>query len=299
MGKLPDLGLGTAALALIDASEAQRALWAALDKGIRYFDTAALYGGGQAEIRLGEALKSQASNNVFVSTKVGRYRKLGAAAPSVTRTPDTWDFSEATTRASIRRSQDRLGRDHLDCVFLHDIEMASEAALNEALPVLKELQNRGEIGMIGAGCNSNAGLLAAINAGAADVVLVAGRWTLLDRSAADHLLPLCERKGTAVVAGGVLNSGLLAKRPAEGASFDYRPATKAERETAIKLHDLAKASSVPLISAALAFPTRHPAVDTLLLGVSSASQLENSLAVMKADIPAEFWENVGPLGLPR
>ena len=297
MGKLPDLGLGTAALALIDASEAQRALWTALDKGIKYFDTAALYGGGQAEIRLGEVLKSQAVSDIFVSTKVGRYRELGAAAPGSAGTPDIWNFSEAATRASIRRSQDRLGRDHLDCVFLHDIEMDPEAALTEALPVLKDLQRKGEIGMIGSGCNSNAGLLAAINAGAADVVLVAGRWTLLDRSAAQDLLPLCEHKGTAVVAGGVLNSGLLAKRPAEGASFDYRAATVTERQAATKIHDLAQVSAIPLISAALAFPTRHPAVGTLLLGVSSTSQLEDNLTALKTNIPAEFWENVAQMGL--
>ncbi|MEW7009945.1 aldo/keto reductase [Lentilitoribacter sp. EG35] len=297
MEKVPSLGLGTAALALTDLSEAERTLSLALDSGIKYFDTAALYGGGQAEIRLGKVLKSQAARDVFVSTKVGRYRELGVAAPGPNDTPDVWDFSEATTRASIRRSQDRLGRDYLDCVFLHDIEMAPEAALAEALPVLKDLQAKGEIGLIGAGCNTNAGLIAAIYRGAADVVLVAGRWTLLDRSAARNLLPLCARKRTAVVAGGVLNSGLLAKRPVEGASFDYRPATVVERDAATRIHDLAQASGIQLINAALSFPTRHSAVDTLLLGVSTACQLEQSLSALKTNIPQEFWENVAPLGL--
>lgn len=292
-----EIGLGTAALALANRSEADRTLCSALDNGVEYFDVSPLYGGGNAEVRLGEVLKKYGSANVAVSTKVGRYRDLGAAPPQKTGKPDTWDFSEKTVRASIERSCERIGRDFLDCVFLHDIEGAQESALCEALPVLKDLQQRGVVGKVGAGCNTVAGLIAAIKAGAADAVLVAGRWTVLDRSGEKTLLPLCAAHNTQVIAGGVLNSGLLAKRPVDGASFDYRPATPAERLAATELHDIAHEFGVSLISAALQFPTRHPTVKTLLLGVSSNDQLSLSLAALKTKIPSEFWEAVKAKGM--
>lgn len=290
MIRIPELGLGTAALALVDEAEADRTLRCALDRGISYFDTAPLYGGGKAEERLGNALKSAQSANVFVSTKVGRYRPYGAAAGHQSGNPDAWDFSEAAVRGSIARSQDRLNREVLDCVFLHDIGGNIDAAFHEALPVMRELQRKGVIGLVGAGCNTVDELLSAVDAGAADAILMAGRWTLLDRSAGDKLLPSCKAAGTRIVAGGVLNSGLLAARPGPASTFDYRPATAAERARAQQLSDMAEAAGISLLSAALQFPRRHETVGTLLLGAASQDQLEDSMTALTARIPDSFWE---------
>lgn len=297
MTKFPKIGLGTAALALADPREAERVLSLALDHGITYFDTAPLYGGGLAEQRLGEVLKSRGNSNTLVSTKVGRFREKGAEPPTVTGNPDTWNFREGAVRESIARSQGRLGRERLDCVFLHDIEFALDQALCEGIPVLMELKQQGIVGAIGAGCNTVEGLVAAINAGADDSVLVAGRWTLLDRSAGKSLLPLCRSKNTSVVAGGVLNSGLLAKRPQKGMKFDYRPATDHELAAATELHDVAEKMNVSLISAALQYPTRTKDVASILIGCSSAEQFSRSLSALAEEIPEAFWDAVADKGL--
>lgn len=289
MIRIPELGLGTAALALIDEAVADRTLKTALDRGISYFDTAPLYGGGMAEERLGRALAAAQSQALFVSTKVGRSRPYGAAAAHQSGNPDTWDFSEAAVRASIARSQDRLNREVLDCVFLHDIGGNIDAAFHEALPVMRELQRKNVIGLIGAGCNTVDELLSAVGAGS-DAILIAGRWTLLDRSAGDKLLPSCKAAGTRIVAGGVLNSGLLAARPGPTSTFDYRPATAAERARAQQLSDMAEAEGISLLSAALQFPLRHETVGTLLLGAASQDQLEESMTALTARIPDRFWE---------
>lgn len=144
--QLPAIGLGTAAIALVPEMDARATLDHALDRGIRYFDTAPLYGGGQAEIRLGQMLRS-APRDVVVSTKCGCRREFGAAPAYRTGQPDKWDFSEAAIRESVERSCERLHRDCLDIVFLHDIHQAQDQALGEALPVLRELQSRGRIAM--------------------------------------------------------------------------------------------------------------------------------------------------------
>lgn len=296
MSEMPELGLGTAALALLPEADALSTLDNALDHGIDYFDTSTLYGGGRAETLLGQALDG-ANDKILVSTKLGRYRSYGSAAPPLTGMPDVWDFSEAATRLSLRKSQDRLRRDKLDIVLLHDIEPATESALKEALPVLMEWRDKGLVGKIGAGCNSVAGLQDALGAGADEVVLIAGRWTLLDRSAGHALLGQCAEKGTSAVAGGVLNSGLLSKRPIAGMSFDYRQASERELTAAQQLHAMADRFGINLLSAALQFPRRHEAISTLLLGVSSNAQLQSTMTALKTEIPDPFWKEIEPMGL--
>lgn len=298
MNAMPEIGLGTAALALLPEADVLAILDDALVHGIKYFDTSALYGGGRAEALLGQALDG-ARDDILVSTKLGRYRTYGSAAPSITGTPDIWDFTEAATRSSLQKSQDRLRRDKLDIVFLHDIETATELALKEALPTLMEWRDRGLIGKIGAGCNSVAGLQDALRAGADDAVLIAGRWTLLDRSAGEALLGQCAAKGTNAVAGGVLNSGLLSKRPVAGMSFNYRKANEQELAAAQQLHAMAERFGIDLLSAALQFPCRHEAISTLLLGVSSNAQLKSTLTSLEREIPDQFWLEIQPMGLAQ
>ncbi len=293
---IPNLGFGTAALALAPEDEARDTIKLALDKGIQYFDTAALYGGGQAEVRLGQALKD-ASDDILVSTKCGRFRDFGAPAPSESGQADVWDFSEAATRASIERSCERLFRERLDIVFLHDIEAAPDQAFAEALPVLREMQQAGRIGLVGAGCNTVNGLLNTIDADAADVLLVAGRWTLLDRTAGECLLPKAQANGSKVVAGGVLNSGCLARATTTGAKFDYRPISPREISELTNLTGLAAQHEIPLLAAALQFPSRDPRVDCTLLGASSSRQLQKTIDALAIEIPDPFWADAASVGL--
>lgn len=292
---LPGFGLGTAALALTSEHSAHATIDTAVAAGLRYFDTAPLYGGGLAEERLGIALKS-APADVIVSTKCGRMRDRGAS-PSARASSDYWNFSENATRASIAQSCERLDRNHLDIVFLHDIEAAPEQAFAEALPTLRALQNEGVIGMVGAGCNTVEGLRLALEAGASDIALIAGRWTLLDRSAGSKLLPQASKIGTKIVCGGVLNSGLLADPMAPDAQFDYRPARPPERAAAQRLAAHANAEDVPLLAAALQFPNRDPRVTTTLLGAASSSELKQALSALATKIPAHFWNKISDEGI--
>lgn len=296
--RLPALGLGTASLALVPETAARETLDCAIAAGLRYFDTAALYGGGLAEDRLGHALRD-APDNVLVSTKCGRTRDYGAPPPGQTGVADHWDFSESAIRASIARSCERLGREHLDTVFLHDIEAAPDQALGEALPVLRDLQAKGRIGRVGAGCNSVGGLLRALEEGAADCLLVAGRWTLLDRTAEAQLLPRAAAAGSLIVAGGVLNSGLLADPNAPNAQFDYRPASDSVRAEARGLAARAAEEGVSLLAAALQFPGRDARVSTTLLGVASRDELDAALAALQEPIPPALWDAVADAGVGR
>jgi len=295
---LPALGLGTASLALVPEAMAHATLDRALAAGLRYFDTAALYGGGVAEDRLGHALRN-APGDVLVSTKCGRTRNYGAAPPGQTGVADHWDYSENAIRASIARSCERLGREHLDIVFLHDIEAAPDQALGEALPVLRDFQSKGRIGRVGAGCNSVAGLLRALEEGAVDCLLVAGRWTLLDRTAGAQLLPRAAVADCLIVAGGVLNSGLLADPDAPDARFDYKPASSSVREEARGLAVRTAEAGVSLLAAALQFPGRDARVSTTLLGVASRDELDAALAALQEPIPPALWDAVADAGIGR
>ncbi|MDX0626210.1 aldo/keto reductase [Sinorhizobium medicae] len=289
--QLPAIGLGTAAIALVPEMDARATLDHALDRGIRYFDTAPLYGGGQAEIRLGQMLRS-APRDVVVSTKCGCRREFGAAPAYRTGQPDKWDFSEAAIRESVERSCERLHRDCLDIVFLHDIHQAQDQALGEALPVLRELQSRGRIAMVGVGCNSVAEHLAAVNADAADALLVAGRWTLADRTAGHQLISLAAEKGCKLIVGGVLNSGCPVDPRAAHACFDYRPITADERQVLCELDEIAQRHGTTLIAAALQFPGRDARISTTLLGATSPAQLAANLDGLAADISDHFWQAV-------
>ena len=291
----PSLGFGTAAIALGPDVEAMKTIDIALEAGIQYFDTAPLYGGGQAEVRLGRALKGMP--DIIVSTKCGRFRQFGAPAQAGTSHADVWDFSEQSVRESIERSCERLDRNYLNVVFLHDIEAAQDQAFHEALPVLRELQSAGRIGAVGAGCNTVVGLLSAVDAGAADVLLIAGRWTLLDRTAGAELLPAAANAGVSVVAGGVLNSGCLACPEMPGAKFNYRTIQSEERAMLDKLVAVAVQFNVSLTAAALQFPQRETRVSTSLLGASGSVQLQSTLDALREPIPDGFWKAVEHMGL--
>ncbi|KAB8172913.1 aldo/keto reductase [Microbispora catharanthi] len=302
VGRLGRYGLGTAPLgglfAAVSEEQAEQALAAAWQAGIRYFDTAPHYGSGLAEERLGRFLRGlpEAAAEAVVSTKVGRVLVPGRGEeegfPGRTDFVRVRDYSRDGVLRSLDDSLHRTGLDHFDLVFIHDPDDHWEQAAGQAYPALAELRDQGVIGAIGAGMNQAEMLTRFVRETDLDAVLVAGRYTLLDRSAADQLLPECERRGVAVVAGGVFNSGILAG----GTTYDYDAAPPAVLERARELDRICASHGVPLPAAALRFPHRHPAVTTVLIGARSAEEIAEDLALAAADIPDGLWEDLNHAG---
>jgi D-threo-aldose 1-dehydrogenase len=279
MTALGPLGLGTAPLAGDEAGvegRAREAVEAALAAGINYFDTAPLYGAGAAERRLGSALAGVDRASYRVSTKAGR-RVVGDRVE--------YDFSADGIARSVKDSLARLGLDRVDIVHLHDPDNHVRQALDEAYPVLDDLRRQGVIGAIGIGMNSPEIPARFVRETDLDVVLIAGRYTLLDRSAADDLLTAAADRGVAVIAGGVFNSGILAG----GSTYDYRPASP---EIVNRVEQLAKVCAsydVPLKAAAMRFPTTHPAVTTVLIGCATAAEVRENVELWRRPLPADLW----------
>jgi len=268
------LGLGTAPLAgLFDevASGAARAtVDAAWELGIRIFDTAPLYGAGLAEERLGEALAARPRDEYTVSTKVGRVLVGGEAV---------FDYTPEGIRRSLAESLARLGLERVDIALLHDPEQHLDET-RRAAEVARERAPR-----VGVGTNYVATALTLVERGDVDIVLLAGRYTLLDRSAADELFPLCLELGVPVVAAGVFNSGVLAG----GSTFDYRAAPAAVLERRRALEQTCAPYGVPLTAAAIQFPLRHPAVAAVVVGARSADEIEEDARLLDIAIPDELW----------
>ncbi|GIH52976.1 D-threo-aldose 1-dehydrogenase [Microbispora rosea] len=302
-GRLGRYGLGTAPLgglfAPVSEEEAGQTLAAAWEAGIRYFDTAPHYGSGLAEERLGRflrALPEAAAAEAVVSTKVGRVLVPGQGEeegfPGRTGFVRVRDYSRDGVLRSLDDSLNRTGLDHFDLVFIHDPDDHWEQAAGQAYPALAELRDQGVIGAVGAGMNQAEMLTRFVRETDLDAVLVAGRYTLLDRSAAEELLPECERRGVAVIAGGVFNSGILAG----GTTFNYDAAPPPVLERARGLGRVCASHGVPLPAAALRFPHRHPAVANVLIGARSAEEITEDLALAASDIPDALWEDLDHAG---
>ena len=283
-----------------DARAAVDAAWAG---GIRTFDTAPHYGLGLSERRLGAALRHRPRDEYVISTKVGRLLEPAAAGPDGSVASDTegfaiparfvrrFDFSADGVRRSLEASLGRLGLDRVDLVLIHDPDDFGEQAFREAYPALERLRAEGTVRAIGAGMNQTAMLTRFVTDTDVDAVLVAGRYTLLDRSAGRDLLPAAERRGVSVIAGGVFNSGVLAA-PAAGATYDYQPAPGDLIERAGRLAQTCERFGVPLRAAAARFPLTHPAVASVLIGVRSAAEVADALALRALDIPAGLWDSL-------
>ncbi|CAN5136877.1 aldo/keto reductase [soil metagenome] len=284
------LGLGVAALSAGDGQpEATAAVAAALEAGVRYFDAAPYYGLGQGELALGGALRELGSDGLTLSTKVGR-----TVAPGT----QEWhfDYSRDAVLRSLDASLGRLGVAAVDIVYVHDPDRHERDALDGALPALLGLRDQGVIGAVGAGMNQWQMPLRFIRDLDLDVLLIAGRYSLLDASAADELFPECLERGVDVVLGGVYNSGVLAN-PRDGASFDYRPASEEHLARARAIQAVARRHGVELRDAALAFSRAHPAVTSVLLGASGAQQVRDNTASWSTDVPGSLWEELPELGL--
>ncbi|MEU3252448.1 aldo/keto reductase [Streptomyces sp. NPDC006997] len=304
------LGLGTGGMGnlytVVSDEEAHQAVTAAWRQGVRYFDTAPHYGLGLAERRLGAALRDHPRGEFTLSTKVGRrLEPTGDAAPGDDlaggfAVPAThrrvWDFTADGIRRTLDASLERLGVDHVDIVYLHDPDDHAEVAFREGYPALERLRAEGVVGAIGAGMNQTPMLTRFVRDTDVDVVLCAGRYTLLDQSALTDLLPTAVDRGTAVVIGGAFNSGLLAD-PRPGARYDYAAAPPELLDRALRLRSVAARHGTTLRAAALAFCAAHPAVVSVLAGARSAAEADDCAEQFRAPVPAAFWRELRESGL--
>jgi D-threo-aldose 1-dehydrogenase len=276
----------------VDDTTADAALQRAWDLGVRRFDTAPHYGTGLSERRVGRFLARQPRAEFTVSTKVGRLLVPGeepdpyfvGGDPNVRR----FDFSRDGVLRSFEDSLARLGLDRIDTLYLHDPDDHLDQAITEGYPALAELRDQGVIANAGAGMSNAPALERIVRETGVDEIMLAGRYTLMDRSAEETLLPLCAKKGVSVVAVGVYASGLLAN-PRPGAYYDWRPATTAEIARAVALREAFAEFGVPLQAAAAQFPLRHPAVAAVGLGTRNATQAEQNIAFFTRPIPEAAW----------
>ncbi|WP_308249766.1 aldo/keto reductase [Sphaerisporangium fuscum] len=282
----------------ISDEQAAEAVDAAWTGGVRYFDTAPHYGLGLSERRLGAALRSRPRESYTLSTKVGRLLVPSSGGGRDDQGFDVqathrrvWDFSRDGVRRSLEESLSRLGHDFVDVVLLHDPDDHWAEAVGEAYPALAELRDQGVIKAIGAGMNQWEMLGDFVKETDLDLVLLAGRYTLLDQSGAHGLLPLCEERGVSVVAAGVFNSGLLATEDATG-TYNYGPAPHALVERARRVAAVCRRHGVSLPQAALAFPLRHPAVTSVLVGARSAEEVARNAALTAAPVPEALWADL-------
>ena len=302
------LALGTAPLgnlfAPVAEEDAAATVGSALEAGLTYVDTAPHYGLGLAERRLGRLLAGVPRDRFVVSTKVGRL--VRPLAPGETADPEgfadspparrVWDLSGDGVRRSLEESLERLGLDRVDIVLVHDPDDHEREAYEQAFPALIELRDQGVVAAIGAGMNQAEMLTRFVRDLDIDVVLVAGRYSLLDQRALAELLPTCAARGTAVVVGGVFNSGLLAD-PRPGATFDYAPAPPELVDRAARLAEVCARHGTPLRAAALAFPFGHPAVTSVLVGARSAAEVQDAVACFEWPVPGELWADLVATGL--
>jgi D-threo-aldose 1-dehydrogenase len=299
-------GLGTAPLAglfeAVDDDQALQVIEHAWDAGIRFFDTAPLYGHGLAELRLGRFLRHQPRDEFVLASKVGRLLRADAppeAGQSFRGTPPVnpmFDFTYDGVMRSVEESLERLGLERIDILHIHDPDDHYEEALKGAYRALDRLRADGVIRAVGAGMNQAEMLTRFAREGNFDCFLLAGRYTLLDQVALKELLPVCMEQGIAIIAGGVYNSGILAD-PKPGAHYDYKDAPAPLLERAVRMRAVCERYSVPLKAAAVQFPLGHEAVTAVVVGCRSKAQLEESLRMFEIDIPRALWEELKAEGL--
>jgi len=308
---LPRIGMGCAGIGNlyreVSDAEAEATVAAALEAGIRYFDTAPFYGFGLSERRLGAAL-GQAE--VTISTKVGRLLE-SASDPARERHgfvggdpfEPVFNYSRDAVLRSHEESLKRLRRDRVNFLLAHDLGALTHkenaghhmrAFLDGGYEAMVELRDAGAVGAIGIGVNETAVAEELLERVDLDVILLAGRYTLLDRQAAESFLPLAEAKGVHVIVGGPYNSGILATADRSNARYDYQEAPAHVLARADALAALCAAHGVALPAPALQFPLRHPAVACVIPGLVGPAQVAETLARMDAAIPDTLWAALGP-----
>ena len=315
-----ELGLGTAPLGnlyrAISDEDADAAMEAAWEGGVRYYDTAPLYGFGLAETRLNRFLRGRPRDDYTLTTKVGRL--LEAAPPGEGdgegkwfETPsrrEVYDYSYDGVMRSLEASLERLGTHRVDALLAHDLDGfnhgdALEARLEELMAggyrALVELRDQGVIRAFGAGVNQWEPCQWLAERGDFDLFLLAGRYTLLEQDALETFMPLAESRGIGIVIGGAYNSGILATGPRPGAWYQYEPAPPEIRERVGRIQAACEGHGVRLVDAAFRFPLMHPAVVANVPGGQGRDETESNLRAAAAEIPPALWDELRAEGLMR
>jgi D-threo-aldose 1-dehydrogenase len=319
---LTELGLGTAPLANlyrpVGEAQAQATMEAAWRAGIRYFDTAPLYGLGLSETRLNHFLRGRKRADYVVSTKVGRL--LEVCEPSKRTgigkffdTPsrrERFDYTYDGIMRSLEFSLERLGLDHVDILFVHDIDVFThgstdvrdkhvETLMGSGYKALVKLRDEKVIKAFGAGINEWQVPETLLRRGDFDIFLLAGRYTLLEQEALTSFLPLCEERGVGIVIGGAYNSGILASGAKPGAMYNYEKAPAGILDKVSVLELVCRAHKVKLPEAALRFPLMHPAVVSVIPGAASSAEIAQNVKTMAKKIPKALWRELKDLSLVR
>jgi D-threo-aldose 1-dehydrogenase len=295
------VGLGGAPLgnlfAAISDDQAADTVDAAWHRGVRLFDTAPLYGSGLSEQRLGAALADRPRDEYVLSTKVGRVLVPSGSNPAPSIFVDTppfdavFDFSRDGVLRSIEGSLERLRTDRVDIVHVHDPDDHLDVALADAFPALVRLRDEGVVGAIGCGMNVVEPLQRVVREADVDVILLAGRYSLLDSSGGLALLPECAERGVEVIVGGVFNSGLLAD-PDHNETFDYVSAPPALVARARRLAAVCRSHGMSLPAVAIQFALRHRAVTSVVIGARSPAEVEADVDAAEVDVPDELWDEL-------
>ena len=295
------LSLGTAALGglytSVSDADCTDTVLTAIDNGINFIDTAPHYGKGTSEVRIGKALAGRDRSSFVISTKIGRL-----LVPSTTDIDDffmdadntverKFDFSASGVRQSLEGSLERLGIDSVEILFIHDPDANADEAILEAYPELDRMRSEGIIKAIGVGMNQCETPTRVIKETDIDMVLIAGRYSLLDQKALEGLLPTALERNVDIIAAGVFNSGILAN-PVKGATYDYVPASDELLAKAVRIREVLDGHKVSLTSAALQFPLRHPAVKSVLVGCRSATEVTTNITEFDKTIENKVWDDL-------
>ena len=317
-----ELGFGSAPLGnlyrAISEAEAQATLEAAWATGVRYFDTAPLYGLGLSETRLNRFLRGRRREDYVLSSKVGR--RLEVCAPEwrtgigkwfdVPSRREVYDYSYNGVMRSLEASLERLGLDRIDILFVHDLDPFAHGSKAESdrriaqfmtsgYDALVRLRDEGVIRAFGGGINEWRTCEELAKCGDFDLFLLAGQYTLLEQEALASFLPLCLARGIGIVIGGPYNSGVLATGPVPGAFYNYREAPPEILDRVARIEAVCTRHGVPLIAAALQFPLHHPAVVSVIPGGQSAEQARSNLEVLTTPVPPPLWAELKAEGLMR
>ena len=320
--QVTQLGLGGTAFAnmyqAVPEQGAHDTIQAAYQAGIRYFDTAPLYGRGLSETRLGAGLATLPRETLVISTKVGYAlmpQPAGAAPRDVFQDPlpfvTRFDYSRDGVLRSLEGSLQRLQTDHVEIVLIHDPDESVSTkrgadlyatshfaeVMAGAYPALHELRAQGVIKAIGLGMNQWQMLADFARAGDFDCFLLAGRYTLLEHAPSQAFMALCEQKGISIVIGGPYNSGILATGAVPGAYYNYAPAPDDILQLTGQIEAVCARHGVPLPAAALQFPFGHPAVASVIPGARSAAEAQANVGLFQYPIPRDFWLELQALGL--
>ena len=314
MTELPTLGYGAASAGnlyrALDDDAARELLDTVWDAGIRYFDTAPHYGLGLSERRLGAMLRERPRSQYVLSTKAGRLLEespatAGQRDDDIFEVPAThrrrWDFSADGIRRSLEESLERLGLDRVDIVYLHDPEVSGHPvaeAVDSGLSALATLRDEGLVSAVGVGTADLDVIDRAVRTGLPDLVMLAGRYTLLEAPAAAHVVPLCRERGVGIVNAAVFNSGLLAAPvPSAESHYWYGQVPPDKLARARELARVCERFGVPLPAAAMQFGLREPAVRSVVVGAGRPDQVRENVARMELAIPEELWETLAAEGL--